>query len=109
MVTRIMALIASLASRCGLSGSTATAALASQRENASCSASFRWIATCIVTATSLSPDTDRTQQQGPGRPRAHPSRARRTWAPLTPAPLVTVRAVTFRSEDVTLQVEAQPD
>jgi hypothetical protein len=55
MVTRIVALIASLASRCGLSGSTAIAVLASQRENIPCSTSFRWIATCIVTATSSSP------------------------------------------------------
>ena len=66
MVTRIMALMASLASRCGLSGSTATAALASQRENASCSTSFRWIATCIVTATSSSPRYDDLHKQGTG-------------------------------------------
>src|SRR6266576_1688420 len=101
MVTRIMALMASLASRCGLSGSTATAVLASQRENASCSTSFRWIATCIVTsASSRLPDTG----PDPG------SKGRRTRAPLTPAPLnYCARAVTFRSEEVTLQVEDQPD
>jgi Transposase IS116/IS110/IS902 family len=67
MVTRIMALMASLASRCGLSGSTVTAVLASQRENASCSTSFRWIATCIVTAISSSPRKGtRTGQLIPG-------------------------------------------
>src|SRR5438552_2687223 len=98
MVTRIMAPIASLASRCGLSGSTATAVLASQRENASRSTSFRWIATCIVTAASLSRRyRPGPGQQGPDRPGSHPNRTRRIRVPLTPA------------EEVTLQVEAQPD
>src|SRR5258705_3507401 len=111
MVTRIMALMASLASRCGLSGSTATAVLASQRENASCSTSFRWRATCIVTAASSSPRyRPGPGQQGPGRPGTHPSKCRRTRATLTPGTAdYCARAVTFRSEEVTLQVEDQAD
>src|SRR5207248_1354195 len=104
-------LMASLASRCGLSGSTAIAVLASQRENISCSTSFRWIATCIVTAASSSPSSrPGPGQQGPGRPGTHPSKCRRTWAPLPPGTAnYCARAVTFRSEEVTLQVEDQPD
>src|SRR5690349_8088730 len=64
-----MALMASLDSRCGLAASTATAVLASQRENISCSTSFRWIATCIVTATSSSPQLP----AGPGQQGAGPA------------------------------------
>ena len=97
MATRIMALMASLASRCGLAGSTATAVLASQRENASCSTSFRWIATCIVTAASSSP------RYGPGR-----QGARSSWtsskhgledpSAADPVPLDTVRVLSHSGQ-----------
>jgi hypothetical protein len=50
MVTRIIARMASPASRFGSRGLTAAAVLASQRPNASCSASARSTATYIVTA-----------------------------------------------------------
>src|SRR6185437_4385178 len=111
MVTRIMALIASLASRCGLSGSTATAVLASQRENASCSTSFRWIATCIVTAT-ISSAQIRTRTRAAGAGSAWNSSKQVPADPGAVDPGTAnycARAVTFRSEEVTLQVEDQPD